>query len=159
MGFDQFLTTKKGSKGELVFHEYCRRNGRTPFPVAAKGKHIIDLTVYNPQQGTFTAIDVKAYPRLYSTPMTGLDTLDLATYRKLNETSGLPVWIVFVDVFEQAIYGAAVNDLPEPDRIGNYKSYYWLDRFRLFHRLTPTELKQLGPIKSPDKYKGKRRHF
>ena len=91
--------------------------------------------------------------------MTGLDTADLETHRQLQQTSGLAVYLIFVDAFEQAIYGASLSDLPQPDRSIYPKSYYYLTRFTLLHRLASAELKRLGPLKDPTRYIGVARHF
>jgi hypothetical protein len=157
--FKDLATTKQGTAGEAIAMQYFVSRGYIPYPVGIDGPHPVDFIVYNPASGKFIAVEVKTYPRLFSSEETGIDSADYKAYIELERKNKLEVWLLFVDVFEGGIYGAYLSHLRPGARLAKGKTYFPLARFLRLHGLNPAEMETLEPIPHPAKYRFVRRVF
>lgn len=150
--FADLATTKQGAAGEAIALNYFARRGYIPYPVGVDGPHPVDFMLYNPETGKLIAVEVKTYPRLFSSEETGIDLADYKFYIDFEKKTGVKVWLLFVDVFEQCMYGAFISYLRPGARSAHGKKYFPLARFKALPRLTPAELETLEPPQNPARY-------
>jgi hypothetical protein len=159
MNFTALKTTRKGTAGEAIARAYFIGKEYQPFAPDFDGPHLIDFLIWNPNRRTLTAVDVKTYARRFAAPQTGLDTADYKTYKAFEQDKGVKVYLMFVDAFEGAIYGAYLSDLGEPTAVSPGKVYFSLERVKLLDWLTPEDLATLAPIKEPERYRRVKPYF
>lgn len=155
--FADLATKKKGDAGEAIALQYFARRGYVAYPVGTDGPHPVDFMVYNPVSGKLIAVEVKTYPRLFSSKETGIDEADYKFYIDFEKQNGIEVWLLFVDAFEERMYGAFLSHLRPGARSAHGKKYFPLARFKRLPRLTPAELATLGPIPHAARYRSVRR--
>ena len=146
-------TTRKGTTGEAIARDYFIEQGYQPYAPDFEGSHPVDFLIRNPIKRTFTAVEVKTYARRYVAPQNGLHRNDLESYQAFESKEGIKVYLIFVDPFEGAMYGAFLTDLREPDATTKGRVYFNLERFRLLKRLTAKEQRALPPSPVKSKYK------
>ncbi|TXF90452.1 hypothetical protein FUA23_06595 [Neolewinella aurantiaca] len=151
--FADLATTKQGAAGEAIALQYFAGRGWIAYPVGVEGPHPVDFIVYNPASGKLIAVEVKTYPRLFSSEETGIDLADYKFYIDFEKQNGIEVWLLFVDVFEERMYGAFISYLRPGARSANGKKYFRLGRFKKLPRLTPAELETLEPPPNPARYR------
>lgn len=151
--FKSLATTRKGTAGEAIARDYFRKEGHQPYAPDFDGSHPVDFLIRNPIKRTLTAVEVKTYARRYVAPQNGMDLNDYERYQAFEREEGIKVYVIFVDPFEGAMYGAFLADLGEPDATTKGRVYFNLERFRLLKRLTSKEQKSLPPSPVAEKYR------
>lgn len=151
--FRQLPTTRKGEAGEQIAKKIFMDRGAFPYAPAIDGPHPIDFAVMS-KKGNITLVDVKTYPRRYMAPQTGIDKADWESYQALHESTGLRVYLMFIDAFEQCIYGAGLDVLKPTAKVEGDKVYFDLCYLQPMAKLSAEGLSKIGPIKSPERYKG-----
>ncbi len=156
--FSNLATTRKGTAGERFVADYLRGRGAIPYVPDLDGPHPFDFIVMHPDSKEPFIVEVKTYPRLFSRPETGIDLADFHGYPVTAQRLGWPIYLLFVDVFERAVYGAYIHTL-KPTATGHGKAYFSLNQFKLCTRLTGKQAALLPPIEQPERYKRTLRHF
>lgn len=152
--FTELRTTRKGTSGEAIARAYFINKGYKPYAPDFDGPHPIDFLVFNPKKGSLTAIDVKTYPRRYVAAQTGIDTADYNSYKAFEDQHDIKVFIIWVDAFERAIYGAYLSDLGNPVATTTGKVYFGLERVQLLKRLSVNEVENANlSVSSLTKYR------
>lgn len=146
-------TTRKGTTGEAIARDYFIQLGYQPYAPDFEGSHPIDFLIRNPIKRTFTAVEVKTYARRYVAPQNGMHRNDFERYQAFESQEGVKVYLVFVDPFEGAMYGAFLTGLGEPDATSKGRVYFNLERFRLLKRLTVKEQKALPASPAKEMYR------
>jgi hypothetical protein len=159
MNFTELKTTKQGTAGEDIARRYLIRNRYLPFVPGFEGSHPIDFITIKPGENSLIAIDAKTYPRRYVAEQTGIDTADYFTYKSFEKALKLKVYLMFVDPFERAIYGAYLSQLETLAIPESEKVYFPLHAFKLLDWLTPEDLTNLAPIKKPERYRRVKPYF
>lgn len=158
MEFHELPTTRKGTAGERLAIAYLNEIGVETFDPTASGPHSVDLFAIC-SNGRPLFIDVKTYPRRYRDESTGIDAADLHKYQRLEAETGIPVYLLFVDVFERAMYGALISDLDGNRKVERTKVYFPLSAFRVLKQLSAADLLKLAPIKEPERYRNVAPYF
>lgn len=78
-----------------------------------QGRHKVDFVVEH--NGNWAFVDVKAKARRKYYADTGIDLADWATYWQIQEMTGIPVYIVFVDDYTKTCYYANLDVLKQED--------------------------------------------
>lgn len=156
MNFLELETTVKGTIGEAIAAKYLKKRGYHVYTSYFDGSHPFDFYLH--ANGRDYLADVKTYPRLYLAAQTGIDLSDWEKYKGASAQTGLPFLVLFVDVFEAAIYGNRLEDL-KPCRKDASKVYFSLSSCILIAKLSDSDLKQLKPIKRPERYNLTVRYF
>ena len=144
MSFLNLRTTRKGAIGEQIIKDWIKAKG-WQYEAAPDRAHTVDFHVN--MDGEQIAIEVKTYARRYSSTDTGIDVKDYSTYCGMH----LRVLLLFVDPFEQAIYGQWINRLAV-DSSGGGKVYFRLHQFRVLRALTASELARLDKYTLSSRY-------
>jgi hypothetical protein len=152
-------TTKQGTAGEDIARRYLIRNRYLPFVPGFEGSHPIDFITIKPGENNLIAIDAKTYARRFVAEQTGIDAADYFTYKSFEKARKLKVYLMFVDPFEKAIYGAYLSELeafaiPEKEKV-----YFPLHAFKLLDWLSPEDLSTLAPIEKPERYRRVKPYF
>ncbi|MEL7246919.1 MAG: hypothetical protein AAFO03_00820 [Bacteroidota bacterium] len=143
--FKQLKTTRKGEYGEEIVQELLIGWGFTIYP-APEEAHPVDFLTW--KEGELTAIDVKTYPRYFSSESTGIDRADYRTYKNLSTAYRLPVKLFFVDQFEGAVYGHRLSYLEPFKQHRDGKVCFPLSAMQYVRPLTDEEVNRLTELSS-----------
>lgn len=145
--FNELSTTKKGDIGEAIVQAQLIQWNYTLYQ-APKSAHPVDCIAW--KNGTFTAVEVKTYPRLFSRPVTGIDEADYKSYQAIEQRYCMPVKLFFVDEAEAAIYGATVRNLSRAVKCKKGKAYFPLSCMKFVRRLSANELESIYKFSNVD---------
>jgi len=118
-------TVKKGDIGEQIIIDYLDKKGFVIYAPFYSKPHWIDFFASRNKDEIY-AIDVKTKSRLNKWDATGLDLQDYKDYLKLNQKTGIRVFLFFVDDKEGFIHCADIQNLkngfyPTPKIIAFYR--------------------------------------
>ena len=166
MTFSALPTTIRGDAGERIVHDYIKSKGYFPYQQALNVPYPLDIVAYSQDAGQLALAEVKTYPRRYAYADTGIDLADWETYLAIAATHRLPFALLFVDKFEEALYGADIRRL-EVSKTGKGptgpKVYFDLSQMHLRKRLAESEVASIpdppGHVFNWTRYKFTRRYF
>lgn len=138
--FSKLPTTQKGKVGEEIAFRYLEATGAKVYR-HGKGSYPLDSLII--QDGQVYGVEVKTYARRYVNETTGIDGKDFDCYSSLYKRCRLRVVVLFVDPFEQCIYGGRVDQFAKYAKRTKGKVYFPLSCFQVLCRLTPDELAKL----------------
>ena len=118
--FKKLSTSKKGYVGEEIVKSFLNKKKFKIYrPDNDEEPHLIDLIVLCGWE--IVAIDIKCKPKREFFEDTGFDLKDVKKYISLQKTNKIKVAIYFCDEKAKLVYGAFLNDLMKPVKIGGKK--------------------------------------
>jgi hypothetical protein len=133
---------KKGDLGESIIIDYLHEKGFVIYKPITNKPHWIDFFASRNKDEIY-AIDVKTKSRLNKWDATGIDIKHYNDYIKLNEKTGIRLFLFFVDDKEGFIHCADIQNLkngfnPAPHIIAWYRK-----DMKLIGRIDKQYLKKL----------------
>lgn len=150
--FHKLKTTKKGAIGERIIEQFLQK-WRWRYKAAPKQSHLVDFRAVT-DKGEAVAVEVKTYPRRATRNDTGIDAADHKKYMAME----CRVLLLFVDQFEQMIYGQWLDQLHVTAQDGN-KVYFHLSYMKLVRALQAHEQAALSKYALDSRYKRTERYF
>lgn len=149
--FVELPTTLKGTIGEQIIKRYYRRQNMAVY-TAIDHPAPIDLFVMDSDpNGQHIFVECKCYARFAQFNKTGIDLHDWFVYRSLDNLH--PVYIYWLDQFEEMIYYSSLQVLEKFAQIQGEKVCFSLNAMNVLRRLTERELEILNQVKPIDKRK------
>lgn len=150
------ITVKKGNVGERIIQEIFETNGFIVYRPITKGPHKTDYFLHSGFEKKIICCDVKTKRRYFKTPKTGLNESSFYHYKEILEKHNIDVLLVFIDDFEERIYGNWLSEIKDKAKYGNNNEtplkVWHLKHFKMIRKLTEEELNELKPL-TTKKYK------
>jgi hypothetical protein len=148
--FNNLDTTIRGTAGEEIVQAYLQAKGWDIFPHAPGVKAKVDSFAMRPNTTGIDviAVEIKTYARRYAYNQTGIDIADYFTYCEIIKT--VPLTIVFVDAYEECLYGLPLHKTHERAIFEGNKCYFHLSDCQKMRDLTRAELSSIGWTKNID---------
>lgn len=140
--WNDLTTVKKGNIGERIVKQALEKAGYIVYVPTTHGSHKIDFFAHRGTQKEVICCEVKTKPRMKHTHETGFDLIVYEHYKSIYEKYKIPVFVAFVDEFEECVYGNWLHKLKEPRQINHVVVWPLCRMIKLFD-LSPSQLAEI----------------
>ena len=151
MDWSEKTEVKKGCIGENYAKQFLEEKGFILYAPVTNGAHKIDYFAHSGNDKRVIAIDAKAKKRMAKYCETGINTSQLIHYKEIMEKHKIPVFLYFVDDFEECIYGQWLQLLGEGIERKNV-TVWDLSKMVLIRTLNKKEVDELKKYSKKDSY-------
>lgn len=151
MNWADKIEVKKGDIGERYAKEFLERKGFIIYVPVTNGPHKIDYFAHSGSKKRVIAVDAKTKKRMARYCETGINTSTLIHYKEIMERHNMPVYLYFVDDFEECIYGQWLEKLGDGTERKNVTLWH-LSKMEFIRELNKDEVEELRLYSQKDNY-------